>query len=117
MSIARRCTAVLVAVVLSVAGLAGCSRSQAAAPSSTAIAVGSAAYSLRSGGQLRDYRVYRPADLPAHPALVWMPGGARPAGSGKPDRAIAVPHPLVVTFPPVPTPSGMAPSGMTAAEH
>lgn len=50
----------------------------------------------------------RAGDVPAHPALVWMPGGARPAGSGKPDRAIAVPHPLVVAYPPVPTPSGMA---------
>ncbi|MFC4626873.1 hypothetical protein ACFO6V_01425 [Promicromonospora alba] len=59
----------------------------------------------------------RTGDVPARPALVWMPGGARPAGSGKPDRAIAVPRPLVVTFPPVPTPSGTAPSGMTPAEH
>ncbi|MGI5191361.1 hypothetical protein ACQEVI_24695 [Promicromonospora sp. CA-289599] len=49
----------------------------------------------------------RAGDVPAHPALVWMPEGAMPAGSGKPDRAIAVPHPLAVTFPPVPTPSGM----------
>lgn len=49
----------------------------------------------------------RAGDVPAHPALVWMPGGAMPAGSGKPDRAIAVPHPLGVTFPPVPTPSGI----------
>lgn len=48
----------------------------------------------------------RAGDVPDHPALVWMPGGARPAGSGKPDRAIAMPHPLRVTFPPVPTPSG-----------
>jgi hypothetical protein len=64
----------------------------------------------------------RTGDVPTHPALVWLPGGVRPAGSGRPDRSIAVPHPLVVTFPPVPTPSGMAPSGMapsgmTAAEH
>lgn len=59
----------------------------------------------------------RVGDVPAHPALVWMPGGARPAGAGKPDRSIAVPHPLGVTFPPVPTPSGMTPSGMTTDEH
>lgn len=49
----------------------------------------------------------RAGGAPAHPALVWMPGGAMPAGSGKPDRAIAVPHPLRVTFPPVPAPPGI----------
>jgi hypothetical protein len=59
----------------------------------------------------------RAGDAPAHPALVWMPGGAMPAGSGKPDRSIAMPHPLGVTFPPVPTPSGTTPSGTTADER
>jgi hypothetical protein len=54
----------------------------------------------------------RAGDVPAHPALVWMPGGAMPAGAGKPERSIAVPHPLRATFPPVPTPSGM-----TSDEH
>ncbi|MEU4388337.1 hypothetical protein [Promicromonospora sp. NPDC023805] len=54
----------------------------------------------------------RTGGVSAHPALVWMPGGARPAGAGKPDRSIAVSHPLRVTFPPVPTPSGM-----TSDEH
>ncbi|MFD6139248.1 hypothetical protein [Promicromonospora sp. NPDC060271] len=48
----------------------------------------------------------RAGEVPADPALVWLPGGFRPAGSGKPGRAIAVPHPLAVAFPPVPTPSG-----------
>lgn len=48
----------------------------------------------------------RAGDTPAHPALVWLPGGAAPAGAGKPDRSITALYPLGVTFPPVPTPSG-----------
>ncbi|MFD2795457.1 hypothetical protein ACFS27_18005 [Promicromonospora vindobonensis] len=48
----------------------------------------------------------RAGDGPVHPALVWLPGGAAPAGSGKPDRSIMMPHPLVVMFPPVPAVPG-----------
>lgn len=40
---------------------------------------------------------------PEFPALVWMPGGATPAGSGKPDRVVAGPRPVVVSFPSMPT--------------
>lgn len=46
----------------------------------------------------------RAGDGPVHPALVWMPGRVMPAGSGQPDRAIVLPHPLVTTFPPAPVP-------------
>ncbi|WP_129788973.1 hypothetical protein [Promicromonospora panici] len=60
----------------------------------------------------------RAGDATTHPGLVWMPGGAMPAGSGKPDRAIAVPHPLGVTFPPVPVPVPVpVPSGVTSDEY
>ncbi|GAA4712222.1 hypothetical protein APR04_000714 [Promicromonospora umidemergens] len=48
----------------------------------------------------------RAGDGPVHPALVWLPGRTAPAGSGKPDRSILVPHPLVVTFPPLPAMPG-----------
>ena len=48
----------------------------------------------------------RAGDAPVHPALVWLPGRTAPAGSGKPDRSILVPHPLVVTFPPLPAMPG-----------
>jgi hypothetical protein len=54
----------------------------------------------------------RAGDGPVYPALVWMPERAMPAGSGQPDRAIAVPRPLLATFPPVP-----APPGVTSEEH
>ena len=47
----------------------------------------------------------RAGDGPVHPALVWMPGRVMPAGSGQPDRAVVMPHPLVTTFPPAPIPS------------
>ena len=50
----------------------------------------------------------RAGDGPVHPALVWMPGGAPPAGSGKPDRTIKMPHPLVTAFPPAPVLPGIA---------
>jgi hypothetical protein len=39
----------------------------------------------------------------ALPALVWLPGGATPAGSGKPERIVAGPRPVVISFPPMPT--------------
>lgn len=40
-----------------------------------------------------------PPDLPG---LVWLPGGVRPAGSGRPDRVVDTPRPVAVTFPPMP---------------
>jgi hypothetical protein len=39
---------------------------------------------------------------PDLPALVRLPGGVTPAGSGKPDRVVAGPRPVVVSFPPMP---------------
>ncbi|WP_369373209.1 hypothetical protein AB1046_05610 [Promicromonospora sp. Populi] len=40
---------------------------------------------------------------PELPGLVWLPGGATPAGSGKLDRVVAGPRPVVVSFPSMPT--------------
>jgi hypothetical protein len=48
----------------------------------------------------------RAGDAPEHPALVWLPGRAAPAGSGKLGRSIVMPHPLVVLLPPVPAVPG-----------
>jgi hypothetical protein len=44
---------------------------------------------------------------PDLPALVWLPGGVTPAGSGRPDRVVAGPRPILVTFPPMPMPMPM----------